>query len=115
MKITILDTIGKNCITFEDGDSLYQVVHPELLASRDVELDFGGVEVLASPFFNAAIGRLLKDISAETLNRSLKVHSLSPAGMKVLKRVIENSKEYYSDPDKRQKLNEILSESSEGE
>jgi len=115
MKITILETIGENCITFEDGDRVYQVVHPELLASRDVQLDFEGVEVLASPFFNAAIGRLLKDITAETLNRCLNVHNLSAAGMMVLKRVIENSKEYYSDTDRREILHKLLSESSEEE
>ena len=115
MKITILETIGENCITFEDGDRVYQLIHPELLASRDVELDFGDVEVLASPFFNAAIGRLLKDITAETLNRSLKIHNLSAAGMGVLKRVIENSKEYYSEPDRQAILHKILSESSEEE
>ncbi|MBD2542537.1 STAS-like domain-containing protein [Planktothricoides sp. FACHB-1370] len=32
---------------------------------RPVELDFAGVEIFASPFFNFAIGQLLRDISPD--------------------------------------------------
>ncbi|WP_292870942.1 STAS-like domain-containing protein [Nostoc sp. LPT] len=38
---------------------MYALVYPELLAEHQVELDFAGVEIFASPFFNFAIGQLL--------------------------------------------------------
>jgi len=113
MKCEIKSLVGENCITLEDGQKVYDQIYPELKAGRPVEIDFAGTEVFASPFFNAAIGRLLKDIEADDLNKLLKVSHLTSAGMEVLKRVIENSKEYYSDAETRKALDDILSEQAE--
>lgn len=113
MRIDIKALIGENCITQEDGQKVFEQVHPELVAGHQVELDFNGVEVFASPFLNAAIGRLLKDIKADDLNRLLTISSLTSSGKQVLSRVIENSKTYFSDPDLRQALNDILTEQAE--
>ncbi|MDF5723445.1 MAG: STAS-like domain-containing protein [Rhizonema sp. PD37] len=43
------------------------------MANIPVELDFGEVDIFASPFFNFAIGQLLRDIKSKDLNRLLKV------------------------------------------
>ena len=53
---------------------------PELVADREVTLDFDGVSVFASPFLNAAIGQLLKDVRPEDLNRLLRIEKLNPTG-----------------------------------
>ena len=113
MKLNIYELIGENCITMEDGRKVYDLIHPELLAGQPVELDFERVDVYASPFFNTAIGQLLKDIKAEDLNRLLKIFNLVPAGRAVLKRVIENSKQYYSDENFRKAQDEVLLEQAE--
>ncbi|MBW4572737.1 MAG: STAS-like domain-containing protein [Tolypothrix carrinoi HA7290-LM1] len=102
--------MGKNCITPGDGQHVYDLVIGELLADRPVELDFAGVEIFASPFFNFAIGQLLRDIQPEKLNRLLKVSNLNQVGFSILKLVIENSKRYYSDPDFRSRLDQVISE-----
>lgn len=115
MKLDIYDLIGENCITLEDGQKIYDLIHPELLAGHPVEIDFAKVGVYASPFFNAAIGQLLKDIKAEDLNRLLKICNLVPAGLAVLKRVIENSKQYYSDENFRKAQDEVLLEQAENQ
>ena len=115
MKLDIYELIGENCITLEDGQKIYDRIHPELLAGHPVELDFAKVGVYASPFFNAAIGQLLKDIKTEELNRLLKVFNLVPAGLAVLKRVIENSKQYYSDENFRKAQDEVLLEQAENQ
>lgn len=115
MKIDIHRIIGENCITLEDGQKVFDLVHPKLLASQAVELNFENVTVFASPFFNAAIGRLLKDIKPDDLNRLLKISDLIPTGLAVLKRVIENSKEYYSNEGARKALDEILHEQAENQ
>jgi len=75
MRCDIKDLIGENCITLDNGQRVYDQIHPELVAGRPVEVDFRGVSVCASPFFNAAFGRLLKDLTIEELNRLLKVHN----------------------------------------
>jgi len=113
MKIDIYTTICENCITLDDGQKVYEKIHPELMAGHPIELDFDKVSVFASPFFNSAIGHLLKDIKPEDLNRYLKVSNLTPAGMEVLKRVIENAKQYYLNNSARKALDDILSEQAE--
>lgn len=67
MKTSVHSMIGENCITFDDGQQVYHAIRPELAAGHPVELDFDRVEIFASPFFNAAIGQLLKDIEPDDL------------------------------------------------
>lgn len=115
MKLDIYELIGENCITLEDGQKVYDLIHPELLTGRRVELDFTDVSVFASPFLNVAIGQLLKDIKSEDLNRLLKISNMSPPGLAVLRRVIENSKQYYSDENFRKAQDEVLLEQAENQ
>ena len=113
MKCDVKDLVGENCVTLDDGQKVYDQIHPELVAGHPVEVDFAGVSVFASPFFNAAFGRLLKDLTTEELNRLLKVYNLTSVGKDVLKLVIKDSTQYYSDPEFRKTLDEILSEQAE--
>ena len=111
--IEIRTLIGENCITQEDGQKVYDLVHPEIQVGHAVQLDFSGIGVFASPFFNAALGQLLKDTKPEALNRLLKLEHLTDIGKIVLKRVIENAKQYYSDDVARKAIDDILTEQSE--
>ncbi|MCI5130678.1 MAG: DUF4325 domain-containing protein [Candidatus Electrothrix sp. EH2] len=112
MRTSIHDLIGANCITLDDGQQVYKTIHPELTAGLPVELDFDQVEIFASPFFNAAIGQLLKDIAPDDLNRLLAFHGLNSNGQAVMRRVIENSKRYYNEPEFRKNLDDIFLEQS---
>jgi hypothetical protein len=110
MKISIREVVGENCITFEAGEKVYDLIHSELRAGRGVELDFSGVRVIVSLFLNAAIGRLLENVSSDELTRLLKVTNLSSTGWATLKQVVANSKEYYTDPKVREAVDKILTE-----
>lgn len=98
MRVDVRGLIGDLAITVDDGQKVYDLVHPALVAGQNVDLDFAGVTILASPFFNAAIGQLLQDIQPDALNRLLRFPNLTPAGAYTLRRVIENAKRYYGDP-----------------
>ncbi len=113
MQYKVKDITGDYAITLEDGQILFDRIHPELATGHQVQLDFEGVSVFASPFFNAAVGQLLKDLTPDTLNTLLKVVNLSPVGLDVLKRVIENAKRYYSSPDYRKAQEQLLQKLSE--
>jgi len=76
MKMTIKEMIGPRCIIQEDGQKVYDVIHPLLQEGEAVTLDFTGVSQFASPFFNFAIGQLLKDIPEEDLRRLLTNQSI---------------------------------------
>jgi hypothetical protein len=108
--INILDLIGQYCIATEDGQMVYDLIHPKLLENQPVELDFTGVEIAGPPFLNFAIGQLLRDIQPESIDRLLKVSNLNPLGSRTLKLVIENSKQYYSDPEFRSRVDRVIKE-----
>ncbi len=114
MTLNINSLMGPFCISFQDGERIRALILPELLLGREVQLDFVDVQIVTAAFFNAAIGRLLRDIQPEALNRLLQITNLNDVGMTVLRRIIENSKEYYSNPALREVLDEILSEQAEG-
>ena len=96
MKIHVRDLVGANAITMEDGDAVYSRIHGPLSRGDSVCLDFTGVEVFASPFFNAGIGRLLADIPSDVLNDHLAFDHMSAFGGQVMRSVIDNAKGYYS-------------------
>ena len=109
MRIEVLDLIGEDCITMEDGQKVYDIVFPALKQNQKIELNFSGVEVFSSPFFNVAIGRLLKDFNRDSLNGLLSFKEITPEGLALLKLVIKNSTQYYSDEQYRKAHDTILS------
>jgi hypothetical protein len=113
MKLNIFDFVGENCITYEDGERVFLEIYPPLLSEQSVELDFSGVKVFASPFFNAAIGPLLKDLSPEQLNNNLHLKGLLPHGNNVLRRVIENAKQYYANPKIRESVKKVIDQQAD--
>lgn len=110
MMLKVISVVGENCITVEDGERIYQLIHPELTKEQDVTLDFTGVTIFASPFFNAAIGQLLHDVPLHHLQSHLHFEGLSPNGNHVLIRVIENAKRYYTNPHFRDSVEKVLAE-----
>ena len=113
MMFKIVDIIGETCITVEDGERIFKLVHPELSQGREVTLDFTGVSIFASPFFNAAIGQLLRDMPAEFLKSHLHFEELTPHGNHVLIRVIENAKRYYTNPHFRDSVEKVLAQQAQ--
>jgi hypothetical protein len=110
MQCIVREIVGENAITLDDGQGVYDQIAAALCAGENVELDFTGVAVFASPFFNAAIGQLIRDQSPDELNRLLRIIGLKPAGYDVLGRVIENAKRYYASPNYREAQSRVLRE-----
>ena len=115
MPCIVRQIVGENAITLGDGQSVYDHIEPGLSAGEVIELDFSGVAVFASPFFNAAIGQLLREHSADDLNRLLRITGLNSAGYDVLRRVIENAKRYYASADYREAQTRVLRELAEAD
>ncbi len=110
MHINVKELVGENAMTLDDGEAIYSRIHAPLTQGETVELDFDGVQVFASPFFNAGIGRLLDgDLTTEMLNSRLKFDHLSDFGARVLRKVIENAKDYYAAPaEQRNAIDRII-------
>ncbi len=114
MTINIQNIIGENCITLEDGEKVYKMILPVLDKDQDVELDFTGVRIYASPFFNGAVGKLLGKFTPEELNMRVKFEGLSDHGKQILRRVTQNARKYYSNDKFRNAVDKIAAEHSEG-
>jgi hypothetical protein len=91
------ELFGENLLSPDEGDRVRKLVHADLKSGRDVTMDFAGVRIVASSFLNSAIGQLYADIPDDVIREHLKVPNLSDAGRFALKRVVDNSKRYYSD------------------
>jgi hypothetical protein len=113
MYIKVKDLVGENAMTLDDGTAIYSRIHDPLAQGQTVELDFEGVEVFASPFFNAGVGHLLADLEPNALNERLKFEHLSDFGKRTLRRVIENAKEYYAaNPTQRAAIDRIVQDTA---
>lgn len=99
--IHVRDIVGENAISMQSGSHLYEKISPHILAKEPVELDFEGVELFASPFFNSSIGLLLKDVEITTLQNTLKIENLSKVGHQLLNHVIENAIKFYAADNKK--------------
>ncbi|WP_414853239.1 STAS-like domain-containing protein [Brevibacillus sp. IT-7CA2] len=101
---------GNNCITMDQGQKVYELIMPALSKQTYVELNFEGISIYASPFFNVAIGKLLKDFSSADLNTYLKFENLNPTGLEVLKISISNSQQYFKDEKHKKVIDEVIRE-----
>jgi STAS-like domain of unknown function (DUF4325) len=110
MRYQIQDFIGDYCITIQSGQEIYDLIKPLLIAKESVILDFSEIKAYACPFFNYAIGQLLKDIPYEDLSCLVKYTNISSVGSKVLEVVLDSAKRYYSDEHYRQAVNEVREE-----
>lgn len=110
--IKVFDVIGKNAISMQSGDKLYVLIKGDLANGQKITLDFQQINLFASPFFNASIGLLLKDISIQDLQANLSFENLNEVGKDLLNHVISNAIAYYSNSEKA--IKEIDSGSKKG-
>ncbi|MDI7259564.1 MAG: STAS-like domain-containing protein [Thermodesulfobacteriota bacterium] len=113
MEVKISDLIGPRCITKDDGQRVYEAIHRELKNRQTITLDFEEVKQFASPFFNFAIGQLLRDNTVEDLRQFLRFVNLVSDGQLVVDRVIENATRYHKDVDYKEIVDSILHQQAE--
>lgn len=99
----------------QSGHHLYEKISAPLISGKEnVEIDFLEVELFASPFFNASIGFLIKDITVTDLQQRLKIINLSDVGKQTLNHVIANAIKYYAaTKDKAEENMQIIRKNAE--
>ncbi|MDE4038334.1 MULTISPECIES: STAS-like domain-containing protein [Acinetobacter calcoaceticus/baumannii complex] len=93
--IKVYEVIGKNAISMKSGDKIYQLIIENINKKEKTILDFEEVDLFASPFFNTAIGHLLKDMELHELQDQLKFENLDGIGKDLLNLVISNALNFY--------------------
>lgn len=115
MRIEVQRIVGDTALTLEDGQNLYSLLQPALLKGEKILVDFTGISIFASLFFNAAIGQLLKDFRPESLNALLTIENLNASGRDTLVRSIANAKTYYASGEFRKVQRDVLRAMAETE
>jgi len=99
--IKVADLIGSPlCISAEDAQKVFDKVESLIKDSKAVIISFDHVSMLISLFLNIAIGQLYGSFSEDEIRAKLKVDGLSGDDMELLKRVVDNAKRYYANPQK---------------
>jgi hypothetical protein len=102
ININVMEDIGVNVVNYSSAQLLLDKISRKenekyILSSNDIIIDFDGVGVISSPFFNGSLGYLLKDISIEELMSTVKIKNIPDYARDILNSVIQNSIDYYKD------------------
>ena len=101
IKISIFEVVGSSlCVASSDGQKVYERLSTAFERDRRVALSFHSVTALTSAFLNAAIGQLYGTFSEEQIRALLEVKSMEQDDLALLKRVVDNAKQYFKDPER---------------
>ena len=99
IRISMFEVVGAPlCVASNDGQKVYDRLAAALKADRRITLSFHKVTTLTAAFLNAAIGQLYGTFSEEKIRSRLKVENVESDDLALLKRVIDNAKLYFKNP-----------------
>lgn len=85
-RLSVLKLAGPYCATYEQGEQLFLEIADYLRSGELVELDFEGVDLASSSFFNELFGRIFEEFGNELLESHLSYLRLKPRHKFVLDR-----------------------------
>ncbi len=96
MKIDVAKVVGKTAVSRDGGLKLKSILDVEIRNGTKVELDFQGVQIYASPFFNTAVAPFLGEMKFEKFRSLVSFENISPVGKRLLNQVVHNAIDFYS-------------------
>lgn len=115
MKIKLIEQVGAQCASIDDGQKVYEMLAPEFKNGNSVELDFEGVQSVLTPFLHNCIGRLLDLYEKETIMERLVLCNLSAEHLKKLNLYIDRKDEEQFQNDSRNSMKELFEEDELGD
>ncbi|MEO8327677.1 MAG: STAS-like domain-containing protein [Nitrospirota bacterium] len=91
MQILVKEITGPYCGEYSDGEKIYEIVSGPLKESRLVTLDFSGIDILSSSFFNGSIAKLFLDFPSDFLIEHLSIVGMKKIDRYVLNRVVRDA------------------------
>lgn len=116
IKVMMFEVVGSPlCVASSDGQKVFERLNTALRTNRNVVLSFHNITTLTSAFLNAAIGQLYGKYDENHIRSFLKVEDAEQDDLALLKRVVDNAKQYFKDPERfRQAYREVLGDEDEG-
>lgn len=115
MRIHLAELIGPNCTALGEGDTLYQLLYPEVKARQSVELDFSGVNTLYSSFLMGSFGKLLQHFEKETLMQRLVLCNISQENLKTVNEFIDRVDQRLTEENDTHTMQELFEEDELGD
>ena len=101
IKVSMFEIVGSSfCVASGDGQKVFERLNTAFEAKRNVVLSFQNVTTLTSAFLNAAIGQLYGKYEEDEIRSLLKVEEAKQDDLALLKRVVDNAKQYFKDPER---------------
>lgn len=112
IKINIYNEVGGSAaVSDTDGQKVFEKINKALKAGNSVLLDFVNIDMVIPAFLNTAVGQLYKEnYSVEFLRSNVKTTNMKKDDWDILATVLKRAKEYYQNPEYREKLDEALKE-----
>ena len=90
IRLSVKDIAGVQCGTEREGLLLYKSLAPLLIVADAIELDFDGVELASSSFFNASIGCAFTEFGEKYVRDSISYVGVNPRVWFVLDRTLSS-------------------------
>lgn len=111
INVSVYQIVGSEiCVSADDGNKVYNRIKDILSKKKKVILSFLNVTMLTSAFLNTAIGQLYGQFSKEEIKLYFSVTDLSKLDLTLLKRVVDNAKNYYDNPDNAKRIEKTIKE-----
>jgi hypothetical protein len=94
-------------LTETDGLKLRAAIEETLKKDEAVTLDFSGISLFATMFFNASIGHLIMTLSPKKCDELIHVVNISDLGMETYIHSFENAKAIYEQYGNLRKIVEV--------
>ena len=115
MKINLADVVSENCFSIDDGQTLFDLVFPELKEGRSVEIAFNGVKSILTPFLHSSIGNLMEIFSKEIVMEKLVFCNISQEQLKQVNNYINRIDQEQLQSSSRDSLRELFEEDELGD
>jgi hypothetical protein len=101
IRVRVFDIVGGPlCVSADDGQAVHDKIAPLLRDGHKVTISFEKVKTMISAFLNAAVGQLYGEFSEDQIRDLVSVRDMEPEDLVLLKRVVENAKAYFRDPER---------------
>ncbi|MCB9774950.1 MAG: STAS-like domain-containing protein [Nitrospiraceae bacterium] len=93
MNISIKEITGPYCGEYSDGEKVYEIICGHLKKNEYLTLDFSGIDVLSSSFFNGSIAKLFLDFPSDFLVGHISIIGMKKIDRYVLNRVVRDAEQ----------------------
>lgn len=98
--IELVTVVGSSlCVASDDGKLAHLKIYKAFQERGSATLSFRDVERLTTAFLNAAVGQLYGEFNSAQLDNNLRFVEIAPEHRKLIAKVVERAKSYFSQKD----------------